>query len=252
MKNTRKLSLKKRETKLRIERKKFTSTIARKYKYYSETKELTSDNSNIEGNLQRNKEGYLLLELPEKIDLNSNYSEMTAVLKSIRKLVLSEKKPICLTFNNVKFIKPSALLILAAEIHRCRRIHGIKKITGHYPKDKKIEGILEDFGFFKLLGVASRNNSKNKKYPMEYIDFVTHIHEVKGTVRAFRESLLGKSIEMSGPAKGRLYRAITEAMLNVRHHAYPLSAMKTNPERGRWWLSGHVNKKNGDLVIMFC
>ena len=56
---------------------------------------------------------------------------------------------------------------------------------------------------------------------MEYIDFVSGTNEVTGTVKNFRESILGKEITMTPHIKSRLYRALTEAMLNVSHHAYP-------------------------------
>lgn len=87
---------------------------------------------------------------------------------------------------------------------------------------------------------------------MEYVDFVSNTHEVKGTVKDFREKLLGTSIVMNPQAKNKLYRVLTEAMLNVSYHAYPLSAAKTNPQRGRWWLAGHVNRRSKELMIMFC
>lgn len=254
MRKNKKLSLRQREIKLRNEQKKFIHRINRRDKDYNDSSDLQYERiiDRFPVSTKLNDKGYIEIELPERVDLHTNFNEIGSLLKTIRKLGLRDKKQLCLRFTNVKYIKPSALLIIAAEIHRCRRILGNKKIIGIYPPNKNIERILEDFGFFKLLGVVPRKRTKTKTYPMEYIDFVSHTHEVKGTVRAFRESLLGKSIQMSAPAKGRFYRGITEAMLNVRHHAYPLNASKTNPERGRWWLSGHVNKKSGDLIIMFC
>lgn len=251
------LSLRKRAIKLRNDKNKFLKELRRKNKAYDVSIDLLKNPiSSIEDqfnlNISKNKDGFLQIELPERIDWTSSYAEICGVIRAIRRYGLREKKPIFLVFNKVKHVSPSALLMLAAEIHRCRKILGSKHIIGNYPLEKKVEIILEDFGFFKLLGIKNRNKSQRKNYPMEYIDFVSHIHEVKGTVRNFREALLGTAIEMSAPAKGRLYRALTEAMLNVRHHAYPPNSYRTNPERGRWWLSGHVNKKSGDLIIMFC
>lgn len=190
--------------------------------------------------------------LPQNLDLISDYEETAKVIKEISFISLVEKRPIFLNFDDVKTIKPEALLLLLAETNRCRLIHGSDKVTGNYPNEARIERMLDGTGFFKLLGVASRLKKRPKRYPLEYVEFVSHTDEVKGTVRKFREALLGTTITLSPKAKGRLYRSLTEAMLNVKHHAYPKGSRKMHPEKGRWWLAGHVNRKSRELMIMFC
>ncbi|MBZ0096334.1 MAG: hypothetical protein K8H75_13310 [Sulfuricella sp.] len=198
------------------------------------------------------RKGYEQITLPEVLDLDDHYEETVKVTRLIRLLALRDHKPVYLVFDNVKLIKPAALLLLLAELHRCRLIHGNQKITGNYPTSPKIERMLHATGFFKLLGIHSRVVKKPKSYPMEYVEYVSHTNEVKGTVRGFREAILGTAITMSPMAKGRFYRALTEAMLNVSHHAYPKNSAHKNPQRGRWWLAGHVNRKTKELIIMFC
>lgn len=190
--------------------------------------------------------------LPNNLDLVSAFEETAETTRQIRRLVLKEKRSVILNFDGVKTLKPAAMLLLLAEIHRCRLIHGADRITGTYPIEGKIERMLDATGFFSLLGVAPRKKAKKNRYPMEYVDFVSNTHEVKGTVKAFREKLLGTSIVMTAQAKSKLYRVISEAMLNVSYHAYPRGSAKTNPQRGRWWLAGHVNRRSKELMIMFC
>ncbi len=196
--------------------------------------------------------GHEVVTLPATLDLVSHFEETAAVVRAIRRITLREKRSLLLDFTNVRSVKPSALLLLLAEIHRGRLIHGRSRLTGTYPKDPRIERMLDAIGFFKLLGVKSRVINTIRKFPMEYVGFHSDIREVKGTVRRFRESLLGTTILMSTQARIRLYRAVSEAMLNVGHHAYPVGTSRTHPERGRWWLTGHVNKKTGELTVMFC
>lgn len=190
--------------------------------------------------------------LPNNLDLITSFEEVAKITREIRRIALRDKKSLVLNFDLVRSLKPAALLLLLAEIHRCRLIHGAERVTGNYPNEPRIERMLDATGFFKLLGVVPRNKAKLNKYPMEYVDFVSNIHEVKGTVKTFREKLLGTSITMTPSAKSRLYRVISEAMLNVSYHAYPRNASKTNPQRGRWWLAGHVNRRSKELMIMFC
>lgn len=196
--------------------------------------------------------GYEEVLLPEVIDLEDNYDATVDVIRLIRRLSLSEKKPIYLVFDHVKSIKPAALLLLLAEMHRCRLVRGTHKVTGNYPASPKVERMLHATGFFRILGVKSRVTRKPRSYPMEYVNFVSQTHEVKGTVREFREALLGTAITMSVKIRGRFYRAITEAMLNVSHHAYPQGTPGRRYEPDRWWLAGHVNKKTKQLIVMFC
>lgn len=196
--------------------------------------------------------GYEEITLPELIDLDENFNKTVDVIRTIRRLSLNEKKPVYLVFDEVKQIKPAALLLLLAEMHRCRLVRGTQKVTGNYPANPKVERMLHATGFFQILGVKSRVTRKPRSYPTEYVNFVSQTHEVKGTVRQFREDLLGTAITMSAKVKGRFYRALTEAMLNVSHHAYPQGAPSRRFEPDRWWLAGHVNKKSKQLIIMFC
>jgi hypothetical protein len=201
---------------------------------------------------EQRRVGHELIKLPQTLDLVSHFVVTAEAIRSIRRLALKEKRPVMLDFSDVTTLRPSALLLLLAEIHRSRLMHGSSRMTGSYPKDPKIERMLDATGFFKLLGVKSRIKQKPQRYPMEHVGYHSEKHEVKGTVRKFRESLLGTKIVMSAAVRSRLYRAITEAMLNVSHHAYPVSKTKMHPERGRWWLTGSVNRKAGILTIMFC
>ncbi len=252
MKKLPKLSPSKTYVFRRIQQSRHIHKVNRKGKLYSGGSFYSSKSQLISDSVKKGDDGKIHIELPESLDLVANYDETVSVVKTIKQLVLRDKKSIALIFNDVKKLSPMALMLLLAEIHRCRCLYGQSRVTGTYPRNKNIESILESSGFFKLLKVKPRSKSKAKTYPMEYIDFVSHIHEVKGSVRAFREAILGKDIKMSVQYKGRLYRAITEAMLNVRYHAYPVGNYKANPQRGRWWLSGHVNKRTKSLIIMFC
>lgn len=226
--------------------------LLRTLKHPSAHKLVTTTPPPERGNRKARRKRYKEIRLPPNLDLITGYAETIEVIKDISYTSLVEKRPIFLNFDDVKTIKPAALLLLLAETNRCRLIHGSDKVTGNYPHEARIERMLDGTGFFKLLGVVSRLKKRPKRYPLEYVEFVSHTDEVKGTVRKFREALLGTTITLSPKAKSRLYRSLTEAMLNVRHHAYPTGSRKTHPERGRWWLAGHVNRKSRELMIMFC
>lgn len=193
-----------------------------------------------------------IINLPPTLDLITHFEDTAKVIRNIRRIALRGKRPAMLDFSGVKVLKPSALLLLLAEINRCRLLRSLNRLTGSYPTDRKIERMLDATGFFRLLGVKSRIKRKPSKYPMEYVGFLSAKSEIKGTVKKFRESLLGTTITMSPQARSRLYRGITEAMLNVGQHAYTDHSRDALPGQGRWWLTGHVNRKAGTLTVMFC
>lgn len=255
-------TLQEKEIQKRLELKRFSRSQHSKSKKYVRLKrESTATSQHVQRSVssfhnpnpkEPERQGFEQIDLPEVLDLEHNYDETVEVIGLIRRITLRNKQPIYLVFDRVRQIKPAALLLLLAELHRSRLMQGSQRVTGNYPSSPRVERMLHSAGFFKLLGIHSRITKKPKSYPMEYVEYVSHTHEVKGTVKAFRESLLGTTITMSLQARGRLYRALTEAMLNVSHHAYPKSSLRQNPQRGRWWLSGHVNRKAKELIIMFC
>lgn len=198
------------------------------------------------------KQGYKDLVVPEKLDLTKNYSETVEFIKNLKSYALGLRRPVRLVFSELKEISPEALLLLLAELYRCRMIFGKHKITGTYPINKNIERIMEASGFFELLDVIQRNPARTKKYPLEYIKFITGNKLIATAPMELRDALLGNVVSMGILAKKRLYRAITEAMINVGQHAYPKNQRKKYKIRNEWWMSGHVNLNSNKLVIIFC
>lgn len=238
-----------KERKNRLHRKQVHARQAIRLK--RENPEVKVDTKSNARDVRRNK-GYRNLMVPEKLDLTKNYDETVEFIRSIKSFAFEMQKSVRLIFDNTKEISPDALLILLAELYRCRKVFGPKRVTGTYPTNKKIERIMEASGFFDLLEVEPRTPAKEKQYPLSYIKFITGNKLVASSVRILREALLGDNIQMDTIAKKRLYRAVTEAMINVVQHAYPKKRRGSYKTRNNWWISGHVNKRSGKLVILFC
>lgn len=194
----------------------------------------------------------IILEVPKVLDLTTNYDETAEFVRDIRIAVLRQKHFLLLDFNLTERIYPTALLLLLAEIHRCRLLHGNDRVTGTYPKSQALERLFIRTGFFELLGVKPKIKASAMSYPMEYIRFHSDRRLDASMPRRLREELLGDKVAMHPKAGRRLYRALTEAMINVGQHAYPDYAVKAHAIRGRWWMAGHVNKSKKELMITFC
>lgn len=194
---------------------------------------------------------YRQLKLPSIIDLVSNYEETVELIGDIRRIALKERSPIYLNFDELIEISPTGLLLLLSEIHRTRLLHGQSHVYGNYPKDARIEKLLAESGFFELLGIRSRKKPSKRTYPLARIPFVSNTKLATGEPRKLREELLGDAITIHPKIRSRLYRALTEAMINVGQHAYPEGTRRLHATRGRWWLAGHFNKKKQELQITF-
>ncbi|MGH7784995.1 MAG: hypothetical protein ACREO5_14280, partial [Candidatus Binatia bacterium] len=159
---------------------------------------------------------------------------------------------IILNFNRVVQIRPTALLLLLAELHRYQLTLSVQRVTGLYPKDPKVERMLQDSGFFRLIKVDHRIGAAPKQFPLDYIEFITDVRAEGEQVLLLRNKLFGDRILMPDIARRNLFRSLTEAMTNVCQHAYPKEDFAAHPARNRWWLAGHVNRLRGDVTITFC
>lgn len=191
------------------------------------------------------------LMVPELMCLDTNYEETVEFVEVLRRLAFTQRRKVRLIFERTKTLKASALLLLLAEIHRCRITRGRNLVTGTYPSNPRIERMLCAIGFFDILKVKNRISVK-KTYPMSYIKFASAKRLMEHQARKLRADLLGDKISMEVMARKKLQRAITEAMLNAIQHAYPDGSGKNNPARNRWWLTGTYNRKTKNLVITFC
>jgi hypothetical protein len=229
----------------------FIRTLRSKEKAYSRRKTGAHFQDRIFLTKARGTTEWATLEVPPILCLDDHYENTVGLIRALRRLALKERRPVRLLFENVKAIKASALLLLLAEIHRCRIVRGSHLVTGTYPKDPKLERMLCAMGFFDILKVRSRVTVK-QTYPMNYIKFASADKLKEHQARQLRADLLGDKIEMQVIPRKKLQRAITEAMLNAVQHAYPKNAAKNHPGRNRWWLSGTYNRRTKDLTIMFC
>ena len=197
--------------------------------------------------------GWANLRVPPILDLIANFEEAAEFVKSIRRTALGERRKVRLLFDEVKQIRPAALLLLLAEIHHCRLTQGLNRVTGTYPTNKRLERMMDATGFFKLLGVASRIlKPKNSTRTIEYIEFVSDVRLARDAARKLRQSLLGEELSMNLLSRKKLFRAISEAMINVGQHAYPDELHRGHQIRGRWWLAGAINKPRNELMVTFC
>jgi hypothetical protein len=126
-------------------------------------------------------------------------------------------------------------------------------MTGTYPKDRTVERQLTQSGFFDLLGVRSRIAARSRVN--RYIKFKSDQRINGAEIQKLREELLGEDLRMPPEIARTIFRALTEAMTNVNHHAYQtkmfVSARAALDLRGRWWMFATLNVPRNVFVLAF-
>src|SRR5439155_16827880 len=88
----------------------------------------------------RKRSARIFLKLPKILDIIDRYDETVAFMGELRAAAAaSQASGVTLIFDAVEEIRPGAMLLLLAEIDRCRRIFSKRRVTGTYPNNQKLE-----------------------------------------------------------------------------------------------------------------
>lgn len=196
----------------------------------------------------------VFIDVPESIDLWSAHDSTCELVNNVVASVRQGNR-VCLDFQRVTRIRPSALTYLLAAIHRLRLEHGDVCVTGTYPDSPKVERQLSESGFYRLLRVKRRSESPAPSKAVRYIEFKSE-QEISGeTIADLRNELLRDDLRMPRQIARTIFRALSEAMTNVNHHAYYQKsfqrAQALRSLRGRWWLMGSLHVPRNMFSIVF-
>ncbi len=194
------------------------------------------------------KRGYRPIAAPADLNLRDAYTATIEFLRLVRRLSTSMLGKFYIDFTTLETLTPAAALLLVAEFDRWREMVPGKALRpidlDHWRPE--VRNMLFHMGFFELM------RTKEPVTPVEtemhdgerYLPFYSG-HASEGD----KAQLLRRGIEDLGPKlrqKQLLYQGLTEAMTNVKHHAYePLHPVK------RWWMSASVDATGRRLRVMF-
>ncbi|WP_409743606.1 hypothetical protein [Ferrovibrio sp.] len=173
---------------------------------------------------------------------------VAAIRQSLRR-----NRPLRLDFTTLREVSPAASLVLAAELDRWRRIRQFRPRVLDYEKwDAEISRLLYEMGLFDLLQVSNPPLHLGAGEPsVSFIRFRSHVGAAGDEAKQLRLSL--EALTGRLPNTRVLYRALSEAMSNVRHHAYPNHVPRWPAPilKDRWWMAGSYEHVSGRLRILF-
>lgn len=216
------------------------------------------------GKLQRYAPGFrnaLVITAPKRMSLDENYEETIAFFNKIKRLgkILASDfrknrrgrvRPFRISLAEVEHLSVRSAVILSAELDRLRRVIGAKlKYWGNESSSEDVTSILSELGCFSLVSVehpeASGNHTKSRKTLIKML-CGSRLNEEKFI--EFDDAL--SRIFSEYHSLPRLYEGMSEALLNVRHHAYIDEVRLLYPSPGkRWWATACIDNEQKELRI---
>jgi anti-anti-sigma regulatory factor len=183
---------------------------------------------------------------PANVCLQQNYEETLNFLKQVRSLSQRHKGKLHVNLKTVTRISPSGAILLVAEIDRWRISTQREKMRAIDLENwnPTVRRTLKEMGFFSLLGADCAIEDLNDSASDKFLSFMSGSQSEGEKAKMFRAN-----IEELGPKvadKESLFDCLTEAMTNVRQHAYDSTDVVRH-----WWLSASVNTTKKRLTVMF-
>lgn len=170
-----------------------------------------------------------------------------------RKVLRAQPIPRYYDFATMRYISPTAGLILAALFHRAKSITGMRLHTiNEHMWRPEVKQTLRSVGFHEFLEM--KKAEKNDEMPSEVIiqKFISGSQAEGEPVGKLQEALanllpsdLGEKLLEAEP-----YGGMFEAILNSHSWAYPSEHDWDYPALCNWWLTGAVDREKGRVTVV--
>ena len=188
---------------------------------------------------------------PENLSLEDNFDAVIKLINDIRdRSQPNRNQRIYIDFKQIRRVTPSGALVIAAELDRWNRLpwHRHRKMTATDAHEwtPSVRRLLQDMGFFELLRIPPPQSDVAPSGE-RYVQFRSGATVDGEVIDNLRKSELAPYISV--PNRRLLFTAVTEAMTNVKHHAYEGMEIYDSGPR-HWWLSAAYDTTKKALTVM--
>ena len=182
--------------------------------------------------------------------MEDNFDEVAKLLGDVRSHGTRDRNErIYIDFGPIEKLTPSGALVLAAELDRWNYVRrGGRKLTpvdvGMWLGD--VRSLLRGMGFFDLFNVPRDVSGADEPPVVRYVKFRSGSAVDGEAVEQLRK--LDLNPHVSVPNRRLLFAAVTEAMTNVKQHAYPDQRGAQAPKY--WWMSAAYDTQSGEVAIL--
>jgi hypothetical protein len=198
--------------------------------------------------VSKGKTERITVDLPAKLDFDENYEETASHFRLLREAVSFGQRIHNLKFEKIRYISPSAALVLASEVDRWNQKIGGQLRASLSTWDDNIRRLLCQMGYFELLGIEKPVDD----FPPGNTNFLPF---KRGEIRMEGGGRLAKELRQEIEAlvghpirKHLLFEGLSEAITNVGQHAYEEAGAGAVRQ---WWLSASYDSESTELVVMF-
>jgi hypothetical protein len=198
------------------------------------------------------------LKVPEIMSIFENCDQTIKFINDIKETVFNDNLYAILDFSKCKEITAETCVVLAAEIDRCNKLFP-ESVTGTYPKDVDVYFLLNELGFFHLLGIRSTKPEFDDLPEVDVVRLQSGADNPINLMRGIKELFYkdgdeDENIQSKSPFSKKVFRALTEAMGNAVEHAYPEDFKRNKKDTciPKWWRAGFkVNEDNMVIMILY-
>jgi len=172
---------------------------------------------------------------------------LVTFLEKIRQRVATGGRSVRIDFRQTRLMTPAGTLLFAAELDRINVLLGTKPVRcGFYPRDHVVAQVLKHVGIFEMLGLRggpTHITAETVKY------WKVDSGDMADGRRA-DDAMAGYKDRFTDPEQKALYRGLTEAMTNCRHHAYVEQRGDGLDHVKRWWMFSQLHRES--LFVAIC
>lgn len=204
--------------------------------------------SHTAGHVQITADHKRIVVLPKNLDFDDNYEETASHFRALRLAAQSGIRLKRLRFDKIRYISPSAALVLASEVDRWNQKIGGTLKAAVETWDENVKCLLCQMGYFTLLNIP-QPTSPPARLKTTFLPFKRE--RIRAPDSGKRAKELRQEIERITGIKikrNSLFEGLSEAITNVGHHAYKDATSFTVPQ---WWLSASYDASERRLCVTF-
>lgn len=187
---------------------------------------------------------------PKYLDFEENPEDTIKYFSDIRTAKSDDRIKIDLI--PLRYIAPSCIVILAAEMNR-HTINSKKKfVVRDYNKwDNLVKLQLNQIGFFKYMKMGKKKVEIQDDIKWLKLSSYNNFNDVNDKLAELQYKIIELLPEntISETVRSRLYSVLYESLANTLEHAYPQKYGFTS-ENQRWWCAAYYNKTNSNLKVI--
>lgn len=196
------------------------------------------------------------IDAPRKISLTENREELIKFCVGFRDLLKEGRDNVRINLTDVEDVDGPGLLYFVAHVYTEATLRK-RRVNGNYPKNKEVLAIMQDLGFFRMVGAQEPLAPREEGERFRIMEFRTGKRVLNSEIGVLQDRLINHISDVEDDVAPAIYEVMVEAMQNVIDHAYRdddnrLRKFVRHTLVDRWWVAAFLDRQDGRLLFMMC